>query len=141
MQPGPDIRHVVSELERAPDAVILPFLARLRTRRRDLAHALQGRLLRLELVVEAKRHTVYRVVFTSTGNVELTGSHGFEPHVRLMGKPGQVVGVVVGTVDTFTAVYERVLTLLQPAEELPQYPAVRRLLADEVRVCGCPRRR
>jgi hypothetical protein len=141
VEPGPDIRQVVNELERAPDAVILPFLARLRTRRMELAHALQGRILRLELVIEGKRRTVYRLVFTSTGNVELTGAHGFEAHVRLAGEAGHVVGVVVGSVDTFTAVYERVLTLLQPAEDLPQYPAVRRLLADEVRSCRSGRRR
>src|SRR5687768_1629570 len=40
LEPGPDVRHVVTEMERAPDAVILPFLARLRTRRQELAHAL-----------------------------------------------------------------------------------------------------
>jgi hypothetical protein len=141
VEPGPDIRHVVNELERAPDAVILPFLARLRTRREDLAHAMQGRVLRVELVLEGQRRTVYRLVFTSTGNVELTGAHGFDPHVRLEGQPEHVVGVVVGTVDTFTAVYKRVLTLLLPAEELPQYPVVRRLIAQEVRSCRPWRRR
>jgi hypothetical protein len=140
VHPAPDVRHVVSELERAPDAVILPFLARLRTRRQELAHAMQGRTLRAEVVFEAERRSVYRLVFTPTGNVELTGAHGFDADVRLEGEPAHLVGVVLGTVDTFTAVYERVLTLYQPAGELPQYPAVRRLLADEVRNCRSGRR-
>lgn len=141
MQPAADVRHVVNELERAPDAVILPFLARLRTRRQELAHALQGRPLRAEVVLEGERRSVYRLVFTATGNVELTGSHGFDAHLRLEGEPAHLVGVVLGTVDTFTAVYERVLTLNLPAGELPQYPAVRRLLAEEVRTCRSGRRR
>ncbi|HEX2038795.1 MAG TPA: hypothetical protein VHF47_03570, partial [Acidimicrobiales bacterium] len=110
MQPVPDVRHVVNELERAPDAVILPFLARLRTRRQELAHALQGRPLRAEVVFDAERRSVYRLVFTPTGDVMLTGSHGFDPHLTLEGEPAHLVGVVLGTVDTFTAVYERVLT-------------------------------
>ena len=141
MQPAPDVRHVVNELDRAPDAVILPFLARLRTRRQELAHALQGRSLRAEVVLEAQRRSVYRLVFTATGNVELTGAHGFDPHLRLEGRPSHLVGVITGTVDTFTAVYEGVLTLHLPANELPQYPALRRLLADEVRNCRSSRRR
>lgn len=141
MQRVPGVRHVVSEMERAPDAVVLPFLAGLRRRRGELAHALQGRSLRAEVVLEAQRRSVYRIVFTSTGNVELTGAHGFEPDVSLHGRPSRLVGVVLGTVDTFTAVYERLLTLHTPANELPQYSAVRRLLADEVRdCCSAPRR-
>lgn len=141
MEPVPDVRHVVTEMERAPDAVILPFLARLRTRRQELAHALQGRSLRAQVVLDAQRRSVYRLVFTSTGNVELTGAHGFDPHLSLEGQPAHLVGVVLGTVDTFTAVYEKVLTLHIPAKELPQYPAVRRLLADEVRNCRSAVRR
>src|SRR5687768_1099687 len=80
VEPVPDVRHVVSEMERAPDAVILPFLARLRTRRQELAHALQGRSLRAQVVLDTQRRSVYRLVFTPTGNVELTGAHGFDPH-------------------------------------------------------------
>ncbi len=141
MEPDPDLRHVVSELDRAPDAVVLPFLAGLRTRRQDLSYALQGRTLRVEVIVEGQRRAVYRLVFTATGNVELTGAHGFDPHVRVSASPSQLVAVVLGTVDTFTALYDGVVTFHLPAEELPQYTPVREVLAEEVRLCRPGRRR
>lgn len=133
------LKHLVDALQRTPDAVVLTFLARLRERRDRLAMTLNGRSLRVEVVVVGDRRAVYRIVFTPAGHVELTGSYGFDPHVRFEGSPTDLVGLLLGTLDTFHAVYEGILTLYFPPAELLQYPAVRRLLAEELDACPTAR--
>src|SRR5919109_4827242 len=126
----PDIGTAALSLARAPDAVLLPFLSGLRARRDDLARVLDGRSLRSEVVlVSAERRVVYRIVFTAAGHVELTGAYGFDPHLRFEGDAAQLLGVVLGAVSTFDAVYAGLLTLHAPPNELGHYPGVRRLLA------------
>lgn len=136
-----ELQPIVARLQRAPDAVVLPFLARLRERKEELAEALNGRSLRAEIVVQATRRVVYRIVFTPTGHVELTGSYGFDPHLRFQGAPEQLLDLLVGDVDTFSAVERQVLTLYFPAEDLLHYPRVRRLLAAEMAACPPPKGR
>lgn len=130
------LRSVIEEVWRAPDGVVLPFLGRLRERRDDISRLLNGRSLRVEVVVvvAARRHT-YRIVFTPAGHVELTGSYGFDPHLRFEGTPDRLVGLVYGSLDTFSAVYDQVLTLYFPPDELLHYPPVRRLLAEQLEAC------
>lgn len=131
-----DTEAVATAMERAPDSVLLPFLARLRARRDTLAAALGGRSLRAEIVLLVdERRVVYRVVFTPAGHVELTGAYGFDPHLRFEGRPEDLLGIVFGTVETFDAVYGKVLVLNAQPNELLHYPAVRRILAEEARTC------
>lgn len=131
-----DRRSAVEQMQATPDAVVLPFLGGLRVRARELAAVLGGRPLRLEVVVHAERRAVYRVVFTPAGTVELAGAYGFDPHLRIEGTPGQVVGVLLGGLDTFDAVYEGVLNLHFPVDDLAHFPAVRALLGREIERCA-----
>ena len=130
------LRSLIEEVHDAPDRVLLPFLGSLRSRREDIAKVLDGRSLRIELVLRGRRRQTYRVVFAPTGHVELTGAYGFDPHIRFDGTPERLFGLLLGTLDTFTAVYDQVLTLYFPPDELVHYPKIRRLLAEQVR--GCP---
>lgn len=129
------LRSVIDEVWRAPDRVVLPFLGRLRERREDIARALSGRSLRVEVVVVGERRHTFRIVFTPAGHVELTGSYGFDPHLRFEGTPDRLIGLVYGSLDTFTAVYDQVLTLYFPPDQLLHYPPVRRLLAEQLEAC------
>jgi hypothetical protein len=133
---GTRLRWLMEELRSSPDPVILPFLGRLRSRRDDIAKALDGRSLRAEIILLGERRHTYRIVFTPAGHVELTGPYGFDPHLRFEGTPDRLVGLVLGTLDTFTAVYDQVLTLYFPPAELLHYPGIRRLLADELSDCA-----
>jgi hypothetical protein len=132
------LRSVIEEVWRTPDAVVLPFLGRLRERRDDISRLLNGRSLRVEVVVVGTRRHTYRIVFTPAGHVELTGSYGFDPHLRFEGTPDRLVGLVHGSLDTFSAVYDQVLTLYFPPDELMHYPPVRRLLAEQLETCPSP---
>lgn len=129
------LRLLIDEVRRAPDRVVLPFLRSLRSRRHDVATVLDGRSLRVEVVLVGERRHVYRVVFAPSGHVELAGAYGFDPHLRFEGTPERLFGVLLGTLDTFSAVYDEVLTLYFPPDELVHYPRVRRLLAEQVEVC------
>lgn len=135
MDPNSRLRAVIEEVRRAPDGVVLPFLGRLRERRDDLAKLLDGQSLRVEVVMVGEQRYTYRIVFTPAGHVELTGPYGFDPHLRFEGTPDRLFGVLLGSLDTFTAVYDQVLTLYFPPDELVHYPRVRRLLAEEVEAC------
>lgn len=132
------LRVLVEEVHRAPDDVVLPFLARLRNRRADIATLLGGRSLRVEVVLVAARRRTYRIVFTPAGHVELAGPYGFDPHVRFEGTADRLLGVLTGRLDTFTAVYDQVLTLYFPPEQLVHYPRLRRLLAEQLDECPAP---
>lgn len=136
VDPSSRLRWLMEELRSAPDPVILPFLGRLRERREDIAKTLDGRSLRAEIILVGERRHTYRIVFTPSGHVELTGPYGFDPHLRFEGTPDRLVGLVLGTLDTFTAVYDQVLTLYFPPAELLHYPGIRRLLAEELSVCA-----
>lgn len=129
-------RSVVEQMQHTPDAVVLPFLGSLRARADALADALGGHPLRIEVVVNADRRAVYRVVFTSSGAVELTGAYGFDPHLRIEGTPPQVLGVLLGGLDTFEAVCDGVLTMYFPVDDLMHFPALRALLARQIDACG-----
>ncbi|HVF74944.1 MAG TPA: hypothetical protein VM938_07830 [Acidimicrobiales bacterium] len=129
------LRLLIEELRRAPDGMVLPFLSALRNRRGDIATVLDGRSLRVEVVIVGERRHTYRLVFTAAGHVELAGSYGFDPHIRFEGTPDRLFGVLLGTLDTFSAVYDQVLTLYFPPDELVHYPRIRRLLATQVEVC------
>ena len=136
VDPNNRLRWLMEELRSSPDPVVLPFLGRLRRRRDDIAKTLDGRSLRAEIVLMGERRHTYRIVFTPAGHVELTGPYGFDPHLRFEGTPDRLVGLVLGTLDTFTAVYDQVLTLYFPPAELLHYPGIRRLLADELAECA-----
>lgn len=129
------LRAVIEDVRRAPDEVVLPFLRGLRARRRDIAGLLGGRSLRVEVVLLGSGRRTYRIVFTPSGDVQLSGPYGFDPHVRFEGTPERLFGVLLGRLDTFTAVYDRVLTLYFPPDQLVHYPRIRRLLAQEVEEC------
>lgn len=129
------LRWLMEALRSSPDPVVLPFLGRLRERREDIAKTLDGRSLRAEIVLLGERRHTYRIVFTPAGHVELTGPYGFDPHLRFEGTPDRLVGLVLGSLDTFTAVYDQVLTLYFPPAELLHYPGIRRLLAEELADC------
>jgi hypothetical protein len=133
--PKSRLRWLMEELRSTPDAVVLPFLGRLRNRRDEIAEMLDGRSLRTEIVLLGEGRHTYRIVFTPAGHVELTGPYGFDPHLRFEGTPDRLVGLLLGSLDTFTAIYDGVLTLYFPPEELTQYPGVRRLLAEELSEC------
>lgn len=135
VEPNSRLRWLMERLRSSPDPVILPFLGRLRNRRDDIAKTLDGRSLRAEVVLLGEHRHTYRIVFTPAGHVELTGPYGFDPHLRFEGTPDRLVGLVLGTLDTFTAVYDQVLTLYFPPAELLHYPGIRRLLADELDDC------
>lgn len=135
VEPNSRLRWLMEQLRASPDPVVLPFLGRLRGRRDDIAKILDGRSLRAEIVLLGERRHTYRIVFTPAGHVELTGPYGFDPHLRFEGTPDRLVGLVLGTLDTFTAVYDQVLTLYFPPAELLHYPGIRRLLADELAEC------
>ena len=136
MDPNNRLRWLMEELRASPDSLVLPFLGRLRNRREHIAKALDGRSLRAEVVLLGTRRHTYRVVFTPAGHVELTGPYGFDPHLRFEGTPDRLVGLLLGTLDTFTAVYDQVLTLYFPPAELLHYPGIRRLLSDELGECS-----
>jgi hypothetical protein len=129
------LRWLMEELRSSPDSLVLPFLGKLRSRREEIAKTLDGRSLRAEVVLLGERRHTYRIVFTPAGHVELTGPYGFDPHLRFEGTPDRLVGLVLGTLDTFSAVYDQVLTLYFPPAELLHYPGIRRLLADEMAGC------
>ena len=136
VDPNSRLRWLMEELRSSPDPVVLPFLGRLRSRRDDIAKTLDGRSLRAEIVLLGERRHTYRIVFTPAGHVELTGPYGFDPHLRFEGTPDRLVGLVLGSLDTFTAVYDQVLTLYFPPAELLHYPGIRRLLAEELAECA-----
>lgn len=129
-------RSIVERMQRTPDSVVLPFIGGLRTHASTLAEALGGRALRIELVVAADRRAVYRVVFTPSGIVELTGAYGFDPHLRVEGPPDQVLGVLLGDLDTFEAVSDGVLTLHFPVDDLVHFPPLRAVLAERIEDCA-----
>jgi len=129
------LRLLIEEVRQAPNAVVLPFLAALRARRDDIAALLGGRSLRVEVVLVGERRHTYRIVFTPSGHVELTGAYGFDPHLRFEGTADRLFGLLLGTLDTFSAVYDEVLTLYFPPDELIHYPRIRRLLAQQLEAC------
>lgn len=129
------LRAVIEAVRETPDDMVLPFLRALRRRRQDIATLLGGRPLRLEVVLMGATRRTYRIVFTPSGDVQLTGAYGFDPHIRFQGTPDRLLGVMLGRVDTFTAVYDQVLTLYFPPDELAHYARLRRLLAAHVEDC------
>lgn len=135
MQGDSGLRLLIEEVRQAPNAVVLPFLAALRARRDDIAALLGGRSLRVEVVLVGERRHTYRIVFTPSGHVELTGAYGFDPHLRFEGTADRLFGLLLGTLDTFSAVYDEVLTLYFPPDELIHYPRIRRLLAQQLEAC------
>lgn len=135
MERDSGLRLLIEEVRRSPDQVVLPFLGALRNRRAEIAAVLDGRSLRVEVVLVGERRRTYRLVFTPSGHVELTGAYGFDPHIRFEGTPERLFGILLGKLDTFSAVYDEVLTLYFPPDELVHYPRIRRLLAQQVEVC------
>jgi hypothetical protein len=122
------IQTLIERATPAPDAPNFPFLTIGGKLREEIARALGGRSLRAEIAVTGDRPATYRLVFTPAGNVALVGAD-VPPHVRLHGLPAQLTRLVLGEIDTFTAVCDGLLTLNVPTEDLRMhYPRLREVM-------------
>lgn len=117
------------------DDPVALVLGRLEKRQGELAVALDGEALQVELVLGGGRERTHLLVFAPEGSVvrlrrDGTLAAGFRPHVTLRGSALDVVALVLGELDVARAVYRGVLELhVLPDELAPRFPAVMRVLA------------
>jgi hypothetical protein len=112
------------------------LLARLQDRPDEVAAALGGRVLSIELVLTEGRHPGWTVVFSPDGHISALRHDRPGPlvaaDVRFQGTAKQVLRVVLGETDTAHAVFTGVVELaLSPAELTPHYPRVMALVREE----------
>jgi hypothetical protein len=115
-------------------------LARLVARRVELAGALGGQALQVELVVvnlgaPGQRHLL---VFAPDGVALRLRPSGvlaaeFRPHLTVRGSGEEVVALVLGEIDVAHAAYRGLLVLhAAPHELAPRYPRLMRVLARDL---------
>jgi hypothetical protein len=122
--------------ESGPAGVLVAVLRRLRHRRDEVAAALDGASLRLEITLtESPDRPVHRVMFSREGNVLLVqpenlAGDDYDPHVEFRCAPDDLRGVVLGDVPLTEAV-ERGTVVAHTA--LGPYGELHALVAEELR--------
>lgn len=117
------------------NTMVYKLLRRVRDRRDDVEYALQGRSLRIQvMLLTSSRTTVYRIVLTTTGHVAILTSENlagetFVPHVVLAGTPSELWSVLTGA--SIAQAVERGLLLFWADPE--HVERVKTLVAAELR--------
>ena len=119
---GDPVRHVLRQLE---------------SRRVEVASALGGESLQVELVLLGPSPclSTHQLVFGPEGGVARLRPDGalamrFRAHVTLRGEGGEILDLVLGDLDVAQAVYRGVLSLHEPAADLaPRYPRLMAVVA------------
>ena len=112
-------------------------IAELQSRRGEVASALGGESLQVELLVTGKPETrhEYRLVFAPDGAAVRLRTDGalaacFQPHVTIRGTGSDIVEYVLGDLDVARAVYRGLVVLHVPPHDLtPRYPRLIRVVA------------
>lgn len=107
----------------------------MRSYRRELATALDGRSLRVEVRVEDPTRNEKLLLMDDGRVVEVTDAllldRPFEPHVRLTGRPQELLGVLFKEIGLVDAVHQGMLLSSVPIDSLaPLRDAVAAALAS-----------
>lgn len=119
-----------------PAGALVSVLRRLRHRRDEVAAALDGASLRLEITLtDSPDRPVYRVIFTREGNVLLVQPENlvgddYDPHVEFRCTPDDLRGVVLGDVPLREAIDRGTVVA---HEALGPYGKLHALVAEELR--------
>lgn len=116
----------------APGEMVRALVERLRTRRNELAAAVGGKALSVEVVITPAVDEPYRLGFAGEGYVTtLSRSNpltlGFSPDVVIRGSVSAVVDVLTANEPTPEGVH------LADPEVWPRYARVHRVVASELR--------